>query len=55
MSISAHSDTNGTNAAYLTRRIARDHPAILERMKAGDFPSVRAAALEAGIVKVYDV
>ena len=35
---------------YLTARIARDHPAILERMKAGDFKSVRAAALAAGII-----
>jgi hypothetical protein len=29
------------NAVYLTARIARDHPAILERMKAGEFKSVR--------------
>ena len=40
-----------TNADYLTARIARDRPDILERMKAGEFPSVRAAALEAGIVR----
>jgi hypothetical protein len=39
------------NADYLTRRIARHHPDILERMKAGEFASVRQAALEAGIVK----
>lgn len=42
----------GTTADYLTARIARDHPAILDRMKAGEFKSVRAAAIEAGIVKV---
>jgi hypothetical protein len=36
---------------YLAARIARDRPDILERMKAGEFPSVRAAAREAGIVK----
>ena len=41
----------GDDADYLTRRIARDHPDILERMKAGEFTSVRAAALEAGIRK----
>ena len=41
----------GTSADYLSRRIARDAPAVLERMKAGEFPSVRAAAIEAGIVK----
>ena len=40
----------GTSADYLTRRIARDYPDILARMKAGEFRSVRAAALEAGIV-----
>jgi hypothetical protein len=36
---------------YLTARIARDRPDILEDMKAGKYPSVRAAALQAGIVK----
>ncbi len=41
----------GENSEYLTARIARDNPEILERMKAGEFPSVRAAALEAGIVQ----
>ena len=40
----------GNAAPYLTARIARDRPDILARMKAGEFPSVRAAALEAGIV-----
>lgn len=44
--------SHGNGADYLTRRIARDRPDVLERMKAGEFPSVRAAALEAGIVKV---
>jgi hypothetical protein len=39
------------DADYLTAGIARDHPDILERMKAGKFKSVRQAALEAGIVK----
>ena len=39
------------NAATLTARIARDHPAILQRMKAGEFPSVRQAGIAAGIVK----
>jgi hypothetical protein len=45
--------TRGTTGAnYLTRRIARDAPDILEQMKAGEFPSVRQAAIAAGIVKV---
>jgi len=37
----------GTNPDYLTARIARDRPDILERMKAGEYPSVRAAAIDA--------
>lgn len=41
---------HGNNAEYLTRRIARDHPDIHARMKAGAHKSVRAAALDAGIV-----
>lgn len=40
----------GTDAEYLTARIARDHPVILERMKAGEYTSVRRAAIDAGIV-----
>lgn len=40
------------NADYLTARIARDRPDILDRMKAGEFPSVRSAGIAAGIVKV---
>lgn len=41
----------GDSADYLTARIARDRPDILERMKAGEYKSVRAAALDAGIVQ----
>lgn len=40
----------GNSADYLTARITRERPDIAERMKAGEFRSVRAAALEAGIV-----
>jgi len=43
--------TGGNDPNYLTARIARDRPDILDRMKAGEYRSVRAAALEAGIVK----
>ena len=43
--------SRGNDSDYLTRRIARDFPDILKRMKAGEFNSVRAAAKEAGIVK----
>ena len=41
----------GTSAVYLTARLRRDCPDIADRLDAGEFPSVRAAALEAGIVK----
>lgn len=38
-----------SHADYLTARIARDRPDVWERMKAGEFTSVAAAAREAGI------
>jgi hypothetical protein len=41
----------GNRSDYLVARIARDRPDILERMKAGEFTSVREAARAAGIVK----
>ncbi len=42
----------GTSATYLLRRIARTHPEVLTRYEKGEFKSVRAAAIEAGIVVV---
>jgi hypothetical protein len=44
--------SRGVSADYLTARIARDAPEVLARMKAGEFKSVRQAAITAGIVKV---
>ena len=44
------SPVNGTSPEYLTARIARDRPDILERMKAGEYKSVRSAAIDAGII-----
>lgn len=41
----------GTSAAYLAGRLRRDRPDIADRLAAGEFPSVRAACREAGIVK----
>jgi hypothetical protein len=41
----------GTGSAYLLRRIAREKPRILARYEAGEFKSVRAAAVAAGIIK----
>lgn len=42
---------SGNSTDYLARRIAKNRPDILARMQAGEFPSVRAAAKEAGIIK----
>jgi hypothetical protein len=39
------------DSAYLAARIKRDRPDIAERAEAGEFKSVRAAAIEAGIIK----
>lgn len=41
----------GNSAGYLASVIARDHKGIHDRMKAGEFKSVRQAALAAGIVR----
>ena len=40
----------GTGAAYLAARLKRDLPEISERLADGEFRSVRAAAIEAGII-----
>ena len=37
----------------ILRRLARDAPEILERVKAGEFRSARAAAIEAGIITPF--
>ncbi len=44
-------DLGSGKAEYDTARIARGRPDILERMRDGEFPSVHAAAKEAGIAK----
>ena len=41
----------GNRSDYLVARIARDRPDLLERMKVGEFTSVREATRAAGIVK----
>jgi len=48
------SDTTSNDergADYQTARIARDRPDILQRMQAGEYDSVRRAALDAGVIK----
>jgi hypothetical protein len=42
----------GTHRDYLAARLRRDHPDICARIEAGEFKSVRAAAIAAGIIKV---
>lgn len=41
----------GGDTDYLTARIARDHEEIHEKMKAGEYRSVRQAAIDAGIIE----
>ena len=45
------STERGTAQSYILRRLARDAPDVLERVKTGEFKSARAAAIEAGIIK----
>lgn len=47
--------SGGTGSAYLLRRLARLGDDWIDRYEAGEFPSVRQAAIEAGIVKVPSV
>ena len=42
----------GRGKDYLRARLARDNPAVLEALDNGEFKSVRAAAIQAGIIKV---
>lgn len=41
----------GNSQSYLLRRLKRDRPELIEQIEAGTIKSVRAAAIEAGIVK----
>jgi len=49
------SSSQGTGSAYLLRRLSRMGGDWLARYEAGEFKSVRAAAIAAGIVKVPSV
>ena len=44
-------NNHGNNRTYLLARIERDHPEIFLRFHGGEFRSVRAAALAAGILR----
>ena len=50
--INSFKPKGGTGADYLAARIKRDHPQIAAGIAAGEYPSIRAAAIAAGIVKV---
>ena len=39
----------GTSVAYLAGKLARDHPHVIEELKAGKYKSVHAAAIAAGV------
>lgn len=43
---------HGNAADYLARRIKRDAPEVFSRLEQGEYRSVRAAAIDAGIVRV---
>lgn len=53
--INSNKTPGGTDPAYLVSRLKRDRPDIAQRLADGEFRSVRAAAIEAGIVKVPTV
>lgn len=53
--ISTASRPGGNAAQYLVRRLKRDRPDLVERLAKGEIRSARAAAIEAGIVKVPTV
>jgi len=42
----------GNRQSYLAARLRRDHPEIAKKVEQGRFKSIRAAAIEAGIIKV---
>ncbi|TXN04205.1 hypothetical protein FV242_08295 [Methylobacterium sp. WL64] len=43
--------TRGHSVSYLASRIRRDRPDIAKRVEAGEFFSIRSAAIHAGIIK----
>lgn len=49
--VTLNSSERGNSADYLKGVLQRDHKEIAERLANGEFRSVRAAAIEAGIVK----
>ena len=52
INISKEGQQGGTSATYLLKRLKRDAPEAAEAYIQGEYKSVRAAAIAAGIVKV---
>jgi hypothetical protein len=48
--LSENSGDGGTSSKRLLRKLAREFPDVLDRYEAGEFPNVKTAAREAGIV-----
>jgi len=48
---SDHNLEIGRGAAYIKARLQRDHPKMAAALDRGEYPSARAAAIEAGIIK----
>lgn len=44
----------GQSGDYLLARLKRDHPEVLARLQQGEFPSIRAAAIAAGLLTPSD-
>ena len=44
--------TRGNASSYLAARIRRDHPEIVKRIEAGEFKSMRRAAIAAGVIRI---
>jgi hypothetical protein len=51
-SLQRKGDDGGNSSAYLLRRLARERPDLLDAYESGRFKSVRAAAIEAGFIKL---
>ena len=50
--LQSNTEKRGNSNSYLLKRLKRDHPQIAEDYIQGNYPSVRQAAIAAGIVKV---
>ncbi|MCZ6873510.1 MAG: hypothetical protein O7G88_08260 [bacterium] len=54
LSYETHPVESGSRSHYLSARIERDHPDVLQRCFDGEFVNVRQTAIAAGLVKEKD-